>query len=193
MKMVAVTGLIAIAAALPMQAVAQADSTYLGVGAGKSRLKGGCDAVGGAGVVCDDSDTAFRFFGGYQFTRHVAAEVAYANLGSVRASSGAGSASSKASALELSGIGLLPLGDFAVLGRFGGFQGETRNNGLVSGTKTVISLTYGLGVQYHFTPRLGIRGEWQRFRSFKARNDATGAETDFNADMATLNLLWRFE
>ena len=186
-------GLFALMAAAPMNAAAQADSSYIGVGAGKSRLKGGCDAIAAAGVTCDDGDSAFRAFGGYQFTRYVAAEVAYANLGSVRAGTGATAASTKASTLELSAVGLLPLGDFAVLGRLGGFQGETRNNGAASGTKTTVSTTFGVGVQYHFTPRLGARAEWQRFRTLKARNNATGGETEFDADMATLNLLWRFQ
>src|SRR3954471_8968815 len=39
-----------------------------------------------AGSSCDDSDTAFRVFGGYNFNKNFGAELGYADLGKFTAS-----------------------------------------------------------------------------------------------------------
>ena len=38
----------------------------------------------GPGVSCDSKDTAWKFFGGYQFNRNLAAELGYTDLGKIK-------------------------------------------------------------------------------------------------------------
>src|SRR5438270_13797946 len=82
-SVVAVVGLSAALVALPAAAQMNMSAFYAGVGAGKSKAKDWCT---GAGISCDDKDTAWKVFGGYQLTPHFAAEIGYTKLGKFKAS-----------------------------------------------------------------------------------------------------------
>src|SRR5437016_4828755 len=107
---IAVFGLAAAALALPAAAQMSMSSGYVGGGIGQSKFKGDC---GG----CDKNDTSFRLFGGYQFTRNIAAELAYADLGKIKFTGGGEVA---VTAWDLSGVFSWPLANqFSVFGRLG--------------------------------------------------------------------------
>ena len=62
--------------------------TYAGILFGRSEAKTGCiGIISGGGRTCDATDTAFGLFGGLQMHRNFGAEIAYVNLGKVRANS----------------------------------------------------------------------------------------------------------
>src|SRR5688500_6432922 len=62
-------------------AVAQEDrGFYLGGSLGSAKSKNTCEGFVGA---CDDTDTAYKLFGGYQVNRNFGWELAYGYLGDV--------------------------------------------------------------------------------------------------------------
>ena len=185
--LVAVFGLTAAALAMP----AAAQSAYIGGSLGQSKFNIDCSG----GLTCDDKDTAFRLFGGYQFTRNLAAELGYADLGKSKLTGPGGTDELAADAWDLSGVFMWPFGStgFNVFGRLGLYYGNMDLSGVDRGSKTTTNVTYGLGGGYDFNKSLGLRAEWQRYSKMKARNDATGAETDGDVDNLSIGVLWRFQ
>jgi OOP family OmpA-OmpF porin len=121
----------------------------------------------GQAQLADEDDIAWKVLGGYQFHRNVAAEVAYSMLvdkGGV-----------EVNALEVVAVGLFPVApQFSVLGKLG-FANVDSEPG---GDKT--ELTFGFGVQYDFTPKIGLRAQWQRYN------------TDEEIDLFTIGGVWKF-
>ena len=48
------------------------------------------------------------------------------------------------------------------------------------GSSDGTELTYGLGVQFDFTPKIGVRGQWQRY------------DTDREIDVLSVGVVFRF-
>jgi OOP family OmpA-OmpF porin len=190
---IAVLGLAGAALALPAAAQVNWSSAYIGGGIGQSKFKDGCTGVG-AGFTCDDTDTAFKIFGGYQFNRYIAAELGYTDLGKAKASGSGINIEAKGSAWEASAVGSYPVMDqLLLLGRLGAYYGEGKLSGAASGSKKTTNLTLGLGVEYDFTKNLGLRGEWQRYSKLKTHNDATGLEGESDVDVFGVSVLYRFQ
>jgi OOP family OmpA-OmpF porin len=114
-----------------------------------------------------EDDIAWKVLGGYQFHRNVAAEFAYSQLLDVRGT--------ETSAMELVAVGMYPVApQFSIIGKLG-FANVDFEPG---GDKT--ELTFGLGVQYDFTPKIGLRAQWQRYN------------TDEEIDLFTIGGVWKF-
>jgi OmpA-OmpF porin, OOP family len=159
---------------------------YLGGSIGQSSM----DIDGCGGVVnCDDKDTAWRILGGYQINRNFAVELGFHQLGDASASIPGARIDFEANAIELVGLGALPLGNnFALYGKAGLFRGETKATGFIDAKETNTDLTFGFGAQYNFNPRFGIRAEWQRYTNLG--DEATIGESD--VDVLSLGLVVRF-
>jgi OmpA-OmpF porin, OOP family len=152
---------------------------YVGASVGQSTAD--CDIPS-----CDDKDTAYRVFGGYQFSRNLAIEGGYSPLGEV---SGAG-ATLEANAWDLVGVGIYPINpQFSVYGKLGFYNAEVKAGGIISGKKTTTDLTYGLGGQFNFARNLGLRLEWQRYSGVEAPSSAGG---DSDIDVLSLGVLFKF-
>jgi OOP family OmpA-OmpF porin len=127
----------------------------------------GCpDVISGGGRECDTNDPAFSVFGGYQFNRHFAAEVAYHELGKVRSSGFGNTFTVHAQAFDASALGRIEtLERLFAYGRFGvyGANLEASDNAGV-GDHTNYGFTYGIGLQWDLLPQWGVRAEWQRWR-----------------------------
>ena len=191
--LVAVLGVTAAAFAFPA-AAQDLSAVYIGGGLGQSKFKDGCSGVSGPGVSCDDKDTSFKIFGGYQVNKNFAAEFGYTDLGKAKFSDPFGSAELKAYVWELSAIGAFPVMDaFSVYGRLGGYWGETKFSGDVSGKKNTTNLTFGLGLQYDFNKNLGVRGEWQRYSKMKAHPEGGTGDFDSDVDVLGVSVLYRFQ
>jgi OOP family OmpA-OmpF porin len=121
----------------------------------------------GQAQFADEDDIAWKVLGGYQFHRNIAAEVAFSQLvdkGGV-----------ELNAIEVVAVGLFPVApQFSVLGKLG-FANVDAEPG---GDKT--KLTFGFGVQYDFTPQIGLRAQWQRYN------------TDEEVDLFTIGGVWKF-
>lgn len=109
------------------------------------------------GLTCDLKDTGYKVFGGFMFTPNFGVEGAYLDLGKATAS-----------------------GSVTV----------------VNGTTTAITETdslkasgfglWGVGAGYNFTPNLGARIEWERFRA------KLPAGEKFDIDFLSAGLVYRF-
>ena len=183
---IAVLGLAAAAFALP--AAAQTRGGYLGFGAGQSSYKfPGCTSP------CDKEGRDYKVFGGFQFSRFAAVEVAYNDMG--KATFGASQLQAYAwdvSAVGVFGVPLTPGGlGLGILGRLGVYNGEVKSTTPSTGASVkhgTTELTYGIGIQADLSRILAARVEWQRFT--KMGGGALGATAD--VDALTVGALWRF-
>jgi OmpA-OmpF porin, OOP family len=165
---------------------------YVGGSIGQSKID--CSTGGVAGVSCDDSDTAFRVLGGYQFNKYLGAELGYADLGKATISGAGLSASVEAKAWDLVGVGRLPLADrFSLFGKLGMYRADSdlsSNTPLIpASSDTNTDITYGVGAQYDFNKNLGVRAEWQQYK--KVGSDSTGGEGD--VDVMSIGVVYRFK
>jgi OOP family OmpA-OmpF porin len=165
---------------------------YVGGSVGQSKID--CSTGGVPGLSCDDSDTAFRVFGGYQFNKYLGAELGYADLGKATLSGAGLNASVKAKAWDLVGVGRLPLADkFSLFGKLGMYRADTdlsSNTALIpAASDNNTDLTYGIGAQYDFNKNLGVRAEWQQYK--KVGSDNTGGDSD--VDVMSVGVVYRFK
>jgi len=173
---------------------------YVGAGVGRSRAEG-CDrlfAVGFAGN-CDNKDTAYHLFGGYQFSRHFAAEVGYGS-GELKVNGSLGpvpfTAKVESDIYELTGLAMLPLPPMPQLSLYakaGVFYWDTDAEGnfggaVTSGHDSGADLTYGLGAQYSFTRNWSARAEWQRYNDIGSASALGKA----NANVARVSVRFKF-
>ncbi len=165
--LVAALGLAAAAPTLSLAQAAPERGAYLGLTAGRVDYKDFCDSTGITGS-CDNSDTGWRFFGGYQFNRNLGLELGYANLGAAGAG-GPPEARYEANAWDLVGVASIALTpQFAVLLKAGLYHADVDVRGTfgtVTGNASDknTGLTWGAGAQYLVTPRFGVRLEYQNY------------------------------
>ena len=177
LHLLAAAGLAAACFAAPAAAqLLDSSAIYVGVSSGHSHFTNVCSAH-----PCDDRDTNGSIFGGLQFSRYVAAEMAWRYFGHADVAG----TNIKANAFELDAVLTLPIyRTFSLLGRVGGFRGNLKSSGKDENTKGV---TFGWGGQFDFE-RGAVRVEWQRHP--KLGGGDFGAETDI--DSLSLGLLFRF-
>jgi len=175
--------------AISTPALSQQDTGwYAGLGLGQSEANDACTGIAGPGISCDEKDTYWKIFGGYQLNKNFGFELGYVQLGEATASfAGFGSASIEAKGFELLGVGTLPINQqFSVFGKLGFFRWDVDfkdGTGLVgNASDSGTDLTYGFGVQYSFTKNVALRAEWQRY------NDVGEANTTGKADVDTLGV-----
>jgi OOP family OmpA-OmpF porin len=171
---------------------------YIGGSFGRSEMKDSCKAVT---ISCDKTDNAWKILGGYQFTRSLAAELGYTDLGETKASGVQGgvavNGNVSAKALELVGVGSMPLmQELSLYAKLGIYHGSTDSSasaavpgfatsGSASGTNT--DFTVGFGVQVSILRNLAARAEWQKYNDVGSNN--TG-KTDI--DVLSAAVLYRF-
>jgi len=154
-----------------------------------------------ASIIDDNRDTGYKLFGGYRYNKNVAVEAGYFDLGqfgftAATVPAGTLTGKIKLKGLNLDAVGTLPLTEkFSALGRLGLNYAQTRDSFIGTGAATVlnpnpsknqINYKLGAGLQYDFTPSLGMRVEAERYRI----NDAVGNRGDI--DMYSLGLVYRF-
>jgi OmpA-OmpF porin, OOP family len=140
----------------------------------------------------DDTDIAFKIFGGYKFNRYFALEGGYFNLGrfgytATTTPAGTLTGRIRLQGLNLDAVGILPFTEkFSGFGRLGVHYTEAKDNFVSTGAVATpgdpnpserdVNLKAGLGLQYDFTEHVGMRAEWERYRV----NDAVGNVGDIN-------------
>ena len=162
---------------------------YAGAGGGWSSFNGNAvDLAPGLAsetytvTKLDDDSTGWKVFGGYQFNKNWAAELAYTDLGkfSFEAdvtvspyATGTEIGKAKPACWSLSAVGILPVGNnFSLLGKAGICRWDDHASVVYPATGTVepvestgTDLTFGLGAKYDATRNLGVRAEWERFNN----------------------------
>jgi OOP family OmpA-OmpF porin len=176
------------------------------------------DAFGSAGLTIvdatsdlDDSDTGFGIAGGYQVNPWFAAELAYVDLGDISYEA-SGTVTDGISTFDadfgldqsaagpvFSLLGIWPIGErFSVFGRAGialmsvdadvdvTIGGESATDSVSTDRS---NLMYGLGGEFFFNDRFGVRLGWDRYAEVGSE-DLTG-DTDY--DLVTLGLRYNFD
>ena len=191
-------------------ALAEDAGWYGGLNLGQSRSKiddpriiNGLLVGGFSSATISDNnrDTGGKIFGGYQFNRYFAVEGGYFDLGKFGFTAntvpiGTLTGDIKIKGVNLDLLGMLPISEkFSAFGRVGVTRAEARDTftatGLVrllrtSANQRETNAKYGVGLQYAFTDRLGMRAEVERYRI----NDAVGNNGDI--DLASLGIVYRF-
>lgn len=149
----------------------------------------------------DDRDTAFKIFGAYQFNKNFALEGGYFDLGKFgftadTVPAGTLNGTLKARGLNLDAVGILPFTEkLSGFGRVGVNYTEVKDSFTGTGAVTVLtpspkekgaSYKIGLGLQYDFTRRFGMRAEAERYRL----DDAVDNMSDI--DLLSLGMVFRF-
>lgn len=172
---------------------------YAGVGVGRSKARDACNPVPSVTITsCDDTDTAWRIFGGYRLHRNVAVEMGYADGGKYKASgivSGVQATGEvKAKAFDFDVVGILPLYEqFSLLAKVGFAAWNLDASGSALGltasqSANGTSFLYGAGAQYDLTRQFGLRLEWQRYADVGDKN-TTGQS---NVDVIAASVLFKF-
>jgi OmpA-OmpF porin, OOP family len=187
----AVLGL-ASAMTFAVPAFAQDQGWYVGLTLGQSKQDDVCDGISGAGVSCDDKDTAWRILGGYQLSKHLAVELGYTDVGEVSASAGTASATIEAKIWEVVAVGSWPFTpNFSAFGKLGLYRGETDFSTNIPGfgneSESNTDMTYGIGVRFDFTKNLGVRAEYQIYKDIGGGNIGEG-----DVDVMSLGVIWKF-
>lgn len=143
---------------------------YIGTGAGEADA----DDTPELGLT-DDTQTAFRLFGGYDFSRYLAAEAGYLDFGTYHGSIPTIEAFAH-TRLKLDGftLGLRPqiaLGhDWFAQAQVGAFLWDskyrlTSPNHTFNDKDNGADAYYGVGVGRNFGPAWRLSGEWTRFET----------------------------
>ena len=192
-------GLVAATTGISPLAFAQDAGFYAGAAVGQSRAKDACEGVT---IACDDKDTGWKVFGGYQFNKNFGAEVGYVDLGKATANGVitgvAVSADAKVKGFEVLGVGTLPIANnFSAYGKLGFFRWDldVSATGAISGFSATVSasetgtdFTFGLGLKYDFAKNIGARLEWQRYNDI-GKESTTGKS---DADLLSLGIVFKF-
>ena len=169
---------------------------YMGASIGEAYYRHTCDGAP-AGITCNNDDTAWRVFGGYQFKPSFAIELGLHTLGSV-AAQGTGPAMVTQRA-EVRAVDLVYVGSWAMSNRlalitklgfyFGKLQVDANPAGITRGweSRSTNDITYGLGIGYELTDHAEFRLEWQRFGHF-----ATGSAAELDIHLFSLGAVYRF-
>lgn len=180
--------MVALIAAMEMTSANAADSGwYVGLGAGQSSVDvdgGEIDGLLAADSITattsvDDTDTAWKIFGGYRMNANFGLEAAYMDYGTISAdstvtalSAGVVNVDLDTTAWLLDAVGYLPLGNgFELFGKLGVALWDIEGNFSGSGGESGFSgsadddgsdFHFGVGAGYALTDNIGIRAEWER-------------------------------
>lgn len=138
-----------------------AAENYAGVSVGRSDQKFNMPSY------VDESDTAFKLYGGHKFNRHFGVEAGYVMHGESKSHLPGYQASTKASSLYLAGTATLPLTEkFAVTGKLGIADNHVQYNNPYSEKVTVshTGVMGGIGASYAFTQTIAGVVELEHFR-----------------------------
>jgi len=190
---------VALASALALSTPASAGffdftlAPYLGANVGRSNANISCPAA----TSCNDSDTAWKVYGGLEVNEYISMEAGYVNLGTVGYTGAkTGSRGTKGAILQLVGTYALNP-SFTLMGRGGMNILGTDVKGTIAGTpnnsawNTDVVWSLGLGAQYNFTQSVGLRMEWEHY--FKTGSPTfNGGTGQADIDLLTAGLVHKF-
>jgi len=149
------------------------------------------DTTGITSPSLDDSDSGFKIFGGFQFTKNWGMEFGYVDFGKAGISGSIigipFTGNIGVTAFTFAGTGTLPLGEnFALLGKVGlaNWDAKVSVSALGAGGASSDSGTdmfYGFGLRYSLNKNLGVQVEYEQFDT----------DTD-SANMTSVGLRYKF-
>lgn len=139
---------------------AKDEGFYLGVGLGLSSLEQNVSLTEGGRVKIDDTDYAYKLFGGYQLSPLLAVEGGLRNLGTLSS----GRVKTDFNGIDAFAVAGVPLGPVRLFGKLGGIYGQsdTRIKGGVKFSNDGFDLGAGAGLEFELGS-FGLRGEAEYF------------------------------
>lgn len=120
---------------------------------------------------CEDSDTAWKIFGGYRLSERFSAEGAYVSLGDLHKSG----ENSDISAYTANAVGTMPISEqFDVFGKVGVMRWSSNNT---DQDESGFGVTYGVGAKMHLNETTNLRAEWEKFPGIET---SSSEDTDVN-------------
>lgn len=166
---------------------------YVGAGIGSVDLDNPCPA----GSHCDDNGTVWKIYGGWQLNKWLSAELGYMNFPDADFRGTTGGGTPYRGSVDTWGITAfavgripIPIGAFdrlSVLGKVGTMyydRDRDNNIGAFRGDDHGFAFAWGLGLQYTFNERVGLRAEWERFENV---GDSGSGRGDINAYTFSVN------
>jgi OmpA-OmpF porin, OOP family len=155
-----------------------------------ARAKTQIESPGVGFALRDDKGTAYKLSAGYQLNSNWKAELSYLDFSKppLTAANAFGqpvAQDPKGRGLQLSGTGTLSLTQkIGLYGRVGAFYSNldsacTTNYLSCTAADRGTDLSLGVGVRYDFTKTVSVRGEWERFHKFGARDFTGQGDVDF--------------
>jgi OmpA-OmpF porin, OOP family len=154
--------------------IAQAGTFYVGAGIGQANSDVDTDSiafVSGTPISVDNTTTAFKLFGGYQFSKYIGIELGYIDMGEIKASApGPDTYTIALSGFDAFFVGTWPISnDFTLFGKLGFISWNSditislAGIGTGSGSENDIDLAFGVGGQYNISKNFGVRVEYEAF------------------------------
>ena len=189
-------------------APAAAQSNYYGVvSVGRSTIDidpnsvnffAAANGVGGSTTVPNSNSFGWKLQLGYHFSNLFALEGGYTDLGKARFTNinavYTATGDKKADLFNLDLVGKVALNPaFSLLGRIGGYRWDTKSDlpaaaGIISKTENGYDWKFGAGVQYEFTQKFALRGEFERFNGV-GKPETTG---DSKVNLFTVGAALKF-
>jgi len=185
----------AMASALSLSAPASAgffDLTlrpFVGASAGQASFDIDCPV----GSSCDDTDTAWKIYGGLEVNEYIQMEVGYADLGEAEVS-GTTSGTAEVNGMTIQVVGTYAFNpSFSLIGRGGmnilNLEVNETTAGLSSNEgDTDVAWSLGLGAQYNLSKSVGLRAEWERYFDV-GDADSTG---EMDVDLISAGVVFKF-
>jgi OOP family OmpA-OmpF porin len=185
----------AMASALSLSAPATAGffdltlAPFIGASVGQASYDMTCPA----GSTCDDTDMAWKIYGGLEVNEYISMEAGYANLGEVEVS-GTESGTAEVHGMTIQVIGSYAINpSFSLIGRGGMNILNLEKNGTIAAPTnnigdTDVAWSLGLGAQYNLSESVGLRAEWERY--FKVGDENTTGEMDI--DLISASIVYTF-
>jgi OmpA-OmpF porin, OOP family len=163
---------------------------YAGAGAGQMSVDSDAD-LDGTSLSFDDSDTAFRIFGGWQFNENFGIEAGYVDGGKASETIDVDGTDVDVD-IEVTGVdlmlrGVLPIGDsFFAFAQVGGIFWDadfTASAGgeSISDSDSGEDLAYGAGMGFNFGENAGVRAEYMLYDV-----------SDADVDSILVSFFWKF-
>lgn len=156
---------------------ASAQGFYMGASFGKTDADSGNavpDLITSGSV--DGTDSGIKLFGGFAFSKNVALEMAYVDLGKLTYSGAYGFVPVTNGTLETSGfnfafVGTIPLNpSFSIFGKLGMFMWEAEARDVTGGfpfgqTIDDVDISYGFGAAFHVNKSFSVQAEWEQYEA----------------------------
>lgn len=141
-------------------------------------------------------DTGYKFILGYRIIDWVAVEMNYARYGEAEDEFLGFTVENEFTALSLSALGMLPLGNWDLFGRAGiaNVEGDFRVVNIPGSADSDdnIEPMFGAGVQFWPMPNLGLRVEWEIIQLYVDDDDDDERDGDDWVDMLSFGVTYKF-
>jgi OOP family OmpA-OmpF porin len=148
--------------------LAQDIGWYMGGAIGQSKFDTPGVPAGFTATTTDDEDSGFKIYGGYQYSRNLAVEVGYVDLGgfSVRGTP-TFNVEADVTGVTAAAVGTMPLnGGFSLFGKAGVIFADisaSSTGALTLVTEDGTEFLVSAGARYNLNRNLAIQAEWEYF------------------------------